>query len=164
MKSTLKESCSYSLKWLSPISFVKGLLKNERCPHPPSAFFFFFFSQGRMSSCCLAGCLDDEEEEEEGEEPDAFIRYITSLLTNPLLPDTSSQSRSVSPSLKRGNWLSMTQGRILLGERGHAGGSQGQVMSGTNVLVNPALSCHVFNDPPHIRREKKIFSCWVRVM
>lgn len=52
-------------KWLSPISFVKGPLRNERCPqHPPPCFFS---SQGHMSSCCLAGCLDQEEEgEEEG--------------------------------------------------------------------------------------------------
>lgn len=27
-------------KWLGPISFVKRLLKNERCPHLPALFFF----------------------------------------------------------------------------------------------------------------------------
>lgn len=26
-------------KWLGPISFVKRLLKNERCPHLPALFF-----------------------------------------------------------------------------------------------------------------------------
>lgn len=69
--SALKKKC------LSPVSFVKSLLKNER-PLPPG------FSQGHMSSCRLAGCLE-EEEGEEGEELDLFIRYITSPWTNRLL-------------------------------------------------------------------------------
>lgn len=85
-------------KGLSPISFVKRLLRNERCP-PPT----FFFSQGRMSSCCLALCLDEEKEEEE--ESDAFIRYITSPRANPLLFGTSFRSGSLSQSLTCANRL-----------------------------------------------------------
>lgn len=86
--SSYSLKCSEKKKWLSPISFVKGLLKNERCPPP---FFCFFLSQGHMSSCCLAGCLDEEEAEEEEEEPDAFIRCMTSPRANPLLRDTAAE-------------------------------------------------------------------------